>query len=257
MARGGRRDRPIDRRSGPSAGFVDDLRRLRGAMSLQEIGTRMGYHSSTVSRRLNPDEPPPLDFVRAYVTACGADPGPWEERWRGLTEEMPERQTPNGPVRRPRRRWIVLGAVTVVIVVAGVVVLAVVLLRPSGSEPSAVSVSTTSPEPPERGTGFPWRIDRMSTRLTSRTWSQTAEGSIEIWADLACPRSAAPYWIALRPEGEAVRFTCGSWQHHRWERVPPGNHHFEVWKDADGQALSGVGALRASTPIVERPKASD
>ena len=139
---------------------------------MQEIGTRMGYHSSTVSRRLNPDEPPPLDFVRAYVTACGADPGPWEERWRGLTEELPEQEAPNGPARRRRRRWIVLGAVTVVVVVAGVVVLAVVLLRPSGSEPSAVSVPTTSPEPPERGTGFPWRIDRMSTRLTSRTWSQ-------------------------------------------------------------------------------------
>ncbi|YCK35286.1 helix-turn-helix domain-containing protein [Actinomadura sp. ATCC 39365] len=75
MARGGRKDQPIDRSQGPTAEFVDDLRRLRGGVSLQEIGRRMGYHSSTVSRRLNPAELPAWRFVESYVTACGPRAG--------------------------------------------------------------------------------------------------------------------------------------------------------------------------------------
>ncbi|MEV0386598.1 helix-turn-helix domain-containing protein [Nonomuraea sp. NPDC050643] len=248
------------------AGFVDDLRRLRGATSLQEIGSRMGYHSSTVSRRLNPDEPPSLDFVRAYVTACGADPGLWEERWRELME--PSAGSADGlayrpPAVRPARRRAVLWGVSRramlwggIGAAAAVVATLVVVSRPLGPPPPAVSAPASSPAPPAGGAGFPWRIDRMASRLNSHVWSQEAAGSVEIWANLACPRSVTPYWIALRPEGEAVRFTCGSWQHHRWESARPGSHHFEVWKVDDGQALSGEGVLRSSTLIAEQTKAA-
>ncbi|WP_214323962.1 helix-turn-helix domain-containing protein [Nonomuraea sediminis] len=229
------------------AGFVDDLRRLRGAMSLQEVGSRMGYHSSTVSRRLNPDELPPLDFVRAYVTACGADPGPWEERWRKIPGQPPDR-----PVRHRRRRWVVIGAVAAV----AIAVLVAAALRLYGSAAPAVSVATTSPAPPKSGAGFSWKITRMVSGLTSRTWSQAASGNIEIWANLGCPGNAISYWIALRPHGETVRFSCGSWQHHRWAEVAAGSHHFEVWKEGDGLALSGEGVLASSTLIVEQPKVS-
>ncbi|MBX6167894.1 MAG: helix-turn-helix domain-containing protein [Thermobispora bispora] len=94
MARSGRRDQPIDRRLGPIAEFVDDLRRLRGDRSLEAIGSRMGYHPSTISRRLNPKELPPWDFVERYVKACGADPGPWRARWRDIQEADTARPAP-------------------------------------------------------------------------------------------------------------------------------------------------------------------
>ncbi|SDQ57507.1 helix-turn-helix domain-containing protein [Thermostaphylospora chromogena] len=100
MARSGRKDRPIDRAQGPVAEFVDDLRRLRGALSLEEIGRRMGYHSSTLSRRLNPRELPPREFIASYVAACDADPEPWLERHRRIEQSLTAgpRETGGEPV---------------------------------------------------------------------------------------------------------------------------------------------------------------
>ncbi|MFE3454571.1 helix-turn-helix domain-containing protein [Nonomuraea sp. NPDC059194] len=92
MARGGRKDRPIDREQGPVAEFADDLRQLRGALTLEEIGRRMKYHPSTLSRRLSPNELPPRDFVESYVRACGADPEPWNERWLELHQNAADPQ---------------------------------------------------------------------------------------------------------------------------------------------------------------------
>ncbi|WP_084965510.1 helix-turn-helix domain-containing protein [Thermoactinospora rubra] len=245
MARGGRRDRPIDRDAGPVAEFVDDLRRLRGALSLQEIGDRMGYHSSTVSRRLSPGERPPLDFVRAYVTACGGDVESWEERWHALEPEGGG--PPVGP-RRARPWWILAVAAAI----ATAAVAAWLWIVP---EPTPRAAPATSPSPPAPSHGFTWQIERMLSRLSSRTWSQPAAGRVEIWANLSCPRPGGAYWIALRPGGDPVRFACGSWQYHQWPNVPAGIHHFEVWKDNDGLPLSGEGVLRSTIPIVEQPKA--
>src|SRR5690606_5598590 len=96
MARGGRRDQPIDRSAGPLAEFVDDLRRLRGETSLEEVGRRIGYHPSTVSRRLKPVELPPWRFVESYVRACGADPAGWRPRWEALAAAGPTAPAVNG-----------------------------------------------------------------------------------------------------------------------------------------------------------------
>ncbi|RVX40894.1 hypothetical protein EDD27_3335 [Nonomuraea polychroma] len=266
MARGGRRDRPIDRGSGVVAEFVDDLRRLRGELSLEEVGRRMGYHSSTVSRRLSPDELPPLEFVRAYVRSCQAEPGPWEERWRKI-ERVTELETsgatstmlavpPDG--KRDslwvRRKPYIVSALAVAGVSAAVW-LANVLY--GGAPPSQAPVLTAlpagSPPPAAEGRGFAWKIERMTARLSSRQWTLSAPGDVEIWAKLTCPAEVTFYRIALYPTGDSVRFACGSWQYHHWVGVPEGLHHFEVWKVDDGRAVSGEGVLRSSVSLVEQP----
>ncbi|WP_431904968.1 helix-turn-helix domain-containing protein, partial [Nonomuraea sp. bgisy101] len=101
MARGGRKDHPIDREEGPVAEFVDDLRRLRGTLTLEELGRRMRYHPSTLSRRLTPKELPPQEFVDAYVRACEHDPEPWLERRRELGEQPAETQPDDSAEPQP------------------------------------------------------------------------------------------------------------------------------------------------------------
>ena len=387
MARSGRRDQPIDRRQGPIAEFVDDLRRLRGDRSLEAIGNRMGYHPSTISRRLNPKELPPWDFVERYVKACGADPAPWRERWREVqnaadrarratadtedsageprteharqaaaaadhatgnpastgaaagqdhrdpgtavehaqrgpgeavghptgerrdageagahatgdqrdaagtagpptgdrpdaagNEQRPpddaphaaapaERTAGQGPAGsggtagspkppgsgRRKIGFLITAAAVAVISIA----LALHFTSSPGDEktPRTVTASPASapPEPPA-GHGFTMRIERMAFRLFSRQWTMTAPGDIELWSNNHCPQGTAHYWVALRPNGEPVRFACNSWQYHKWTGVPAGTYHLETWKEYDGQAIHGSGVLRSSVPIVVHPK---
>ncbi|WP_113699539.1 helix-turn-helix domain-containing protein [Nonomuraea lactucae] len=267
MARGGRKDRPIDRSSGPVAELADDLRKLRGTLSLEEVGRRMGYHPSTVSRRLSPADLPPLEFVTAYVTACDGDPGPWEERWREIRRsvETTSAGTPpddTGPVR-PRRKPYILTAILTATAIAGGVAASAALWLPgirgeTGPPPETgpTALSTTSPGPATTGHGFRWTIERMTLRLLSRQWTQTAPGDIRIWARLTCPRGVTSYRIAVRPDGHTARFACGSWQYHEWAGVPGGRHHFEVWKDDDGHAVSGEGMLSSTVSIVELPRST-
>ncbi|MFI7702707.1 helix-turn-helix domain-containing protein [Nonomuraea sp. NPDC049480] len=248
MARGGRRDRPIDRGSGPVAELADDLRRLRGGLSLEEVGRRMGYHSSTVSRRLSPDELPPLEFVRAYVTACGGDPAPWEERWHQISGAGPSDDHPE-PARRRSRAYAAAAAALAVLAVAATVAWLTIPRSPQAAPD--VASPATGPPPLAAGRGFPWEIERMSVRILSRRFTLSGTGDVEIWANIACPPGTGSYWIALRPIGDPARYACGSWQHHTWPGVQPGTHHFELWKNADSRVVSGRGVLSATVDVVE------
>ncbi|WP_433380860.1 hypothetical protein [Streptosporangium sp. CA-115845] len=82
---------------------MDDLRRLRDPLSLEEVGRRMKYHPNILSRRLTPKELPSQKFVHSYVTACGAAPEPWNERWRELARSTAKQQTaePRGTDEKP------------------------------------------------------------------------------------------------------------------------------------------------------------
>ncbi|MFI9561484.1 hypothetical protein [Nonomuraea endophytica] len=260
MSRGGRKDQPIDRETGPIAEFVDDLRRLRGEMSLQEVGQRMRYHSSTISRRLNPAELPPLDFVRSYVAACGGDPDVWETRWRGIAGESGEPGSsldlPGEPAGEPPRRvsWrLPLAAALAVVIVAG----GSGYLWLSSREPGPAIATPASVSPSvSPASGFPWKVTNMFKQVTSREWTQHTEGDLEIWANFSCPTGMVEYWIALRPGGASARFACNSWQVHTWTGLRPGRYNFELWKDNDGRAVSGIGVVRCSSPIVQHPKPS-
>lgn len=249
MSRGGRKDQPIDREAGPVAAFVDDLRRLRGELSLQEVGHRMGYHSSTVSRRLTPAELPALDFVLAYVTACGADRGPWEERWRALKGESVE------PEREPGRRLLpIAAAVAVLLIVGGVVYWWQAV---SGGEPAPALAAPAADAPAvTAANGFPWDVKNMFKQLSSREWTQQADGDLEIWVNISCPAGMTEYWLALRPSGETVRFGCNAGQSYTWAHVPSGRYHFDLWKENNGLPVSGTGVVRSSATIVQHPKPS-
>ncbi|SDL29276.1 hypothetical protein SAMN05421874_1194 [Nonomuraea maritima] len=265
MARGGRKDQPINREQGPVAEFVDDLRRLRGALTLNEIGHRMQYHPSTLSRRLTPKELPPQDFVDSYVRACGHDPGPWIERRRELSRSSTDPQViePGSATetREAATPWWKRPHYLVPAAAVLFVPLAVYLLLPAspslGDEQSPASASRASGPPvPEPGRGFPIRIDRMAFRIFSPWWTQTSAGDIEFWSLNVCPQGTTTYWVAVHPTREAVRFACNTWQYHKWADVPAGTYHLEIWKEHDGQSIKGSGAMRSSVPIVVHPKST-
>lgn len=125
------------------------------------------------------------------------------------------------------------------------------------TNPRAATVSampTSSPPGLPPGRGFPLRIDQMAFRILSRQWTQTATGDIELWFNNHCPQGTSHYWVALRPNGEVVQFSCNSWQYHKWSASPAGVYYFEIWKEHDGQVIHGSGVLRSSVPIVMHPK---
>ncbi|WP_067185015.1 hypothetical protein [Microtetraspora niveoalba] len=126
---------------------------------------------------------------------------------------------------------------------------------PGAGRPISVTALPTS-APPDVVPGYGMHLvtKRMAVRLPSRSWSQDARGDIEIWANKTCPPGVAAYWIALRPNGETVRFACGSWQYHKWAGVTAGTHFLEMWKADDGLAIAGESVVRSSVPIVEHPK---
>ncbi|GLW66128.1 hypothetical protein Arub01_43720 [Actinomadura rubrobrunea] len=102
MAVRGRKEKPIDRDESPWHAFVDDLRKLRGEeTTLADIGAKIGYSASYLSRMLNPGNDNITErFVRAYAEACGADPDEWARRRR---EALGEPEPPEPPtVPRPR-----------------------------------------------------------------------------------------------------------------------------------------------------------
>ncbi|MGV9307586.1 helix-turn-helix domain-containing protein [Nonomuraea sp. NPDC003727] len=285
MARGGRKDHPIDREEGPVAEFVDDLRRLRGTLTLEELGRRMRYHPSTLSRRLTPKELPPQEFVDAYVRACGHDPQPWLERRRELGEQPAETQPDNPADIQPdnpaatqpddsavappdapavaspppvapwwrRPRYLAPAAAVIAALLLGYS-----LLTPSesGTGPAAALLAVPVSGAPQvvKGYGFPTRIDRMAFRIFSPWWTQTAKGDVEFWSYESCPQGTTVYWVAVRPSREAVQFACNTWQYHKWTDVPPGTYQLETWKLHDGQAIKGSGVVRSSVPIVVHPK---
>ncbi|WP_327091270.1 helix-turn-helix domain-containing protein [Nonomuraea sp. NBC_01738] len=116
------------------------------------------------------------------------------------------------------------------------------------------AVQTSGPPSIEAGHELRMVTERMTARLSGRSWTQERTGDIEIWTRAECPPGVPGYWVALRPIGESVAVACGSWQHHRWLGVGPGRHNLDFWKSADGLALKGSTVLRSTVPITEVPR---
>ncbi|MFF0430062.1 helix-turn-helix domain-containing protein [Streptomyces sp. NPDC004520] len=87
----GRQEKPLDPGQGPVARLAHDLRALRreaGGPTYAAMARRAGYSVATLSRAAAGEQLPSLPVVRAYATACGADPEEWEERWRAVSQEL-------------------------------------------------------------------------------------------------------------------------------------------------------------------------
>ncbi|ALO05667.1 putative WD-40 repeat protein [Streptomyces venezuelae] len=90
----GRQEKPLDPEQGPVARLADDLRRLRreaGGPTYAAMARRAGYSVATLSRAAAGEQLPSLPVVRAYATACGADPEEWEGRWHAVSGELAAR----------------------------------------------------------------------------------------------------------------------------------------------------------------------
>ncbi|MGW3492235.1 nSTAND1 domain-containing NTPase [Streptomyces sp. NPDC001020] len=87
----GRQEKPLDPDAGPVARFAHELRRLRrqaGGPTYAAMARRSGYSVATLSRAAAGEQLPSLPVVRAYATACGADPAEWEKRRHAVSEEL-------------------------------------------------------------------------------------------------------------------------------------------------------------------------
>jgi hypothetical protein len=65
-----------------------ELRRAAGGPTYATLARQGGYSAATLSRAASGERFPSLPVVRAYTTACGADPEPWEQRWRAAAQEL-------------------------------------------------------------------------------------------------------------------------------------------------------------------------
>jgi hypothetical protein len=134
LGRGGRVARPewpIDPAAGPVQSFAYELRKVRAAAgnpTYRALAKTAGYSAATLSDAARGVRRPTLDVVLAYVGACGGDVDEWRRRWNDLDAARsagppadtghPHPAEPGPPVRRPRRRWLVLGAAATVVVTA-------------------------------------------------------------------------------------------------------------------------------------------
>ncbi|MFD4320755.1 helix-turn-helix domain-containing protein [Streptomyces sp. NPDC058548] len=102
----GRPEKPLDLGEGPVARLAHGLRRLRqeaGGPTYAAMARRAGYSAATLSRAAAGEQMPSLPVVRAYATACAADPEVWETRWRAAHEELAARERVEGVNPPPYR----------------------------------------------------------------------------------------------------------------------------------------------------------
>ncbi|WHM40587.1 hypothetical protein [Streptomyces sp. BPTC-684] len=86
----GRCEKPLDPAGGPVQRFAQALRRLRqeaGGPTYRDMARGVEYSAAALSRAASGDTLPSLAVALAYVTACGADPAGWEERWREASRQ--------------------------------------------------------------------------------------------------------------------------------------------------------------------------
>lgn len=86
----GRREGALDPAAGPVQRFASELRELRreaGGVTYREMARRANYSVATLSRAAAGEQLPSLPVTLAYVRACGADAGAWEERWHAAARE--------------------------------------------------------------------------------------------------------------------------------------------------------------------------
>ncbi|MEU5599270.1 XRE family transcriptional regulator [Streptomyces sp. NPDC020298] len=86
-----RKERPLDDDSGPLGALAGALRELRneaGRPTYRELARLTGFSSSTLSAAAAGRYLPSLPVLLAFVRGCGAELGPWEERWRATAAEL-------------------------------------------------------------------------------------------------------------------------------------------------------------------------
>ncbi|MFF7558907.1 hypothetical protein ACFZB4_02895 [Streptomyces pseudovenezuelae] len=95
----GRREKPLDPGAGAVQRLAYELRKLRdeaGAPTYRVMAARAGYSAPTLSAAAAGERLPTLPVFLAYVSACGADPGEWEARWRAARDESADARVLDG-----------------------------------------------------------------------------------------------------------------------------------------------------------------
>jgi transcriptional regulator with XRE-family HTH domain len=131
-----RPERPIDPAEGPVPVFAAELRALRAASGLtyRNLADLAHFSKATLSSAAAGYRLPTWEVTRAYVSACGADPEDWRDRWQTAAAPLPpavpvaaDHAQPLQPADEPagpvRRRWVartilVMAAAAVLIVAA-------------------------------------------------------------------------------------------------------------------------------------------
>ncbi|MFI2214912.1 hypothetical protein [Streptomyces sp. NPDC020141] len=89
----GRPEKELDPAAGPVQGLAAGLRKLRaeaGGPTYRAMALRAGFSAPTLSAAAAGERLPSLPVLRAYVTACGAAPQDWEQRWHEVSAELGE-----------------------------------------------------------------------------------------------------------------------------------------------------------------------
>ncbi|KOG14214.1 helix-turn-helix domain-containing protein [Streptomyces viridochromogenes] len=107
----GRPELPVDPAAGPVQRLAHDLRELRrsaGGVSYRAMAKKTSFSVTTLAKAASGERLPSLAVLRAYVQACGADPGPWEARWaeaEALAEEEQQEDADAAPPYRGLTRF--------------------------------------------------------------------------------------------------------------------------------------------------------
>ncbi|MFI1764994.1 helix-turn-helix domain-containing protein [Streptomyces sp. NPDC020800] len=102
----GRHEGPLDPAAGPIQRFAFELRKLRqdaGGLTYRAMAQRTDYSVTTLSRAAAGDQLPSLGVVLAFVRACGADAGEWEQRWHAVAQDVAAAETDTDDTDAPYR----------------------------------------------------------------------------------------------------------------------------------------------------------
>ncbi|MEW1780476.1 helix-turn-helix domain-containing protein [Streptomyces sp. NPDC086777] len=88
--RPGRREQPLDPQAGPLECFALGLRALRerAGLTYSEMADSAHFSPSTLSQAAAGRRLPTREVLRAYVRACGGDPGSWDEHWERVQHDL-------------------------------------------------------------------------------------------------------------------------------------------------------------------------
>jgi tetratricopeptide (TPR) repeat protein len=89
----GRPEAPLDASAGPLAEFARRLRQLRedsGGRSYRQLARSANFAAPTLARAASGRSLPSWEVTRAYIAACGGDPGQWRSAW-AVTAELLDR----------------------------------------------------------------------------------------------------------------------------------------------------------------------
>lgn len=100
----GRKEKPLDRSSGPLAELASELRCLRteAGLTYRQMAAATHYSASALARAASGTVRPSLDLVLAYAAACGSDGERWRRRWQALVAPPAAgRRAPVAPASPP------------------------------------------------------------------------------------------------------------------------------------------------------------